>query len=810
MRKKIIFSFLSLFLVFSGFSQINMQNLGSVKVDNISDIQLKDFVNKYTDAGYSFSDVELQAKSRGMSVNEIEKLRNRISSLDLPVVSNMPLKPLEEKKKEPILTEEGQKQENTSPSRLFGASLFGNKRMSFEPSQNLPTPKNYQIGPGDELIIDVFGLSENTMQLTVSPEGYIRIPNVGQVQVSGKAIEEAENIIKKRLASIYSSINTGRTSVTVTLRNARSIKVIIVGEAAFPGTYTLSSLSTVFNALYACGGTSPNGSMRNISVLRDGKKIATVDLYSFLLKGELDNNITLQEQDVILIPPYENHVEVNGAVKREGIYEMKANETLADLISFSGGFSNSAYKDRISVIRNMDSEKSVADVPQELFTMFYPQAGDKYFVGKILDKFYNRVQIIGNVFRPGIYALEDGMTLKDLVEKADGLREDAFLQHATITRLQDDLTPEMISFSVQDFLNGNFNIELKKEDVVSIGTKSEFEEDRKVYIYGQVMAEGEFPYYENMTLNDLIFMAKGFKEYAATNRIELVRMINDPSILSRDEDKVEIFVLSVGKKLEDERGEGDFLLQPRDQISVRLIEGFDSVKKVDVLGEVRSPGSYAITSKKEKISDVLKRAGGPTQYSYLEGAFLLRKGSRSHAETMRDLKLISALGHLTDSAEDQLLKNTFLSRADLVGIQLSEILKKNGSKSDLFLEDGDIIFIPKQLQTVTVGGLVQVPGMIPYRTSSLKKYIDQSGGFTSRADKKKIYVAYPNGSIVSTKSFLFIKNYPKVEPGSHIFVPEKPERTTDSKEVIALSTSILGSLVSMASVVISVIILSQK
>lgn len=809
MRKKIIFFLFGIFFILPGFSQINMQNIGSIKVDNLSDAQIQDFVTKYTNAGYSFADVETQAKLKGMPTNEIEKLRSRISSVNLNPVSNIPIKELEEKK-EVIIENPRPQQPVSQPSRLFGADLFGNDRMSFQPSSNLPTPKNYQIGPNDELIIDVFGLSENTMHLTVSTEGYVRIPNVGQVQVSGKTIEEAEQIIKRRLTAIYSTINAGKTSVTVTLGRVRSINVIIVGEAAFPGTYTLSSLSTLFNALYACGGTSKNGSMRNIGVLRNGKKIATVDLYSFLLKGELDNNITLQDQDVIQIPPYETQVEIGGSVKREGIYEMKSNETLADLISFCGGFKSNAYKGRISVIRNTDSEKSVADVPQELYPMFYPQGGDKYFVGEILEKYTNRVQIIGNVFRPGVYALEENMTLKELIEKANGLREDAFLQHATISRLQDDLTPEIISFSVQDFLNGDFNIALKKEDIVSIGTKSEFEENKKVYIYGEVMAGGEFPYYENMTLNDLIFMARGFKEYAATDKIELIRPIDNPDVLKANENKVDIFVLSVGKNLENENGDGNFILQPRDQISVRLLEGVDRPRKVDVLGEVRSPGSYALTSKKERISDVLRRAGGTTQYSYPEGAFLLRKGSRSTAETMRDLKLLSSLNHLTDSEEDQLLKNTFLSRTDLVGIELKEILKKNGSKSDLYLEDGDILFIPKQLQTVTVGGSVQVSGMMPYQTSSLKKYINESGGFASNADKKRTYVAYPNGSIASTKSFLFIKCYPKVEPGSHIFVPEKPEPKNDSKEVISFTTSILGSLVSMASVIISVLILAQK
>lgn len=814
MYKRLVSLSLLLSLTFASlsFAQMGVGNIGSVKVDNMSDTQIQGFVNKFKSSGHSMSDLESYAKGKGMSDAEFEKLRARMENIDKKSAA-LKATQVAEAVREDVQsggTSDIVPAVEEPKSRIFGADLFRNSKMTFEPNSNMATPRNYQIGPGDELVVDVYGFSENTMRLTVSSEGTVRVPNVGLVQVSGMTIEKAEMKIRTKLSSIYNTISSGKTTVSVSLGNIRSIKVYISGQVRNPGTYTLSSLSTVYNALYACGGPSESGSLRNIRVLRGGKLLAEVDLYSFLLNGSLENNLNLNDQDVIQVPPYESRVMIDGAMKITGAFEMKPNESLKDLIRFAGGFKENAYKNRISVVRNTEKEKSVADVSQELYSMFYPQSGDKFLVDSILDKFTNRVQILGNVFRPGIYALDDKMTLKDLISKADGLREDAYMERATVTRLREDLTPELISFDVQDLIDGKFNLELRKEDIVTIGSKHDLEENKTVGIYGQVLSPGVYPYYENMTLKDLIFLANGFKEFAATDKIEISRRIVDETVLKEDVDKMEIITLSVDRAL-GFGADGEFVLQPRDQVSVRMMEGMEDTRHMDVLGEVRSPGNYVITSKRERISDVLARAGGLSDYAYPKGAFLIRKTNRSVAERMRDLKLIQQLAELAEGEDRGKIEKELSGRTDLVGIDLVKILDKPGSESDPFVENGDIVFVPKELQTVTVSGAVQVPSKVLYGKSRFKSYINQSGGFLRDADKRHAYVAYANGSIASTKRFLWMRFYPDVEPGAHIFVPEKEEKdNSKSKENISFFTSILGSLVSMASVVVSVILISKE
>ena len=780
---------------------ITINNLQSVKVDQLKDPQIEDFVKKYTNAGYTLADIEQLAKSRKMPAAEWEKLRLRINELETLKSATTEIVEADNKIKE---TAELQKkaEHNGHDSRIFGASLFSNSKVSFEPSQSVATPRNYVIGPNDVLHIDIFGMAEATYDLTVNKEGHIRIPNAGVVQVSGLTIENAEKIIKKKLAVIYSSIHSGGTNVAVSINNIRSIKVYIMGEVNTPGSYTLTSVSSVFNALNACGGPSDNGTMRNIKVIRGGKEIAKVDLYEFLTNGTMPSNTTLQDQDVIQVPTYGIRVDVSGEVKREGIFEMKEGETLQNLIDYCGGFTDKAYTERISVTRNINGEKSVADVSKELFNMFTPKAGDVYRIGQILEKYNNRVQIIGSVFRPGVYALEGKMTLKDLVKKADGLTEDAFMGSATIVRLQDDLTPEIISFNVKDLIDGNFNIELRKEDVVTIGGKDEFGYKKQIIVRGRVLSPGAFPYYENATLRDMIFLAKGFEENADPNKIEVVRMIQDADELKSGHKKSEVFILSLDNELNG--ADGNFKLMPNDQITIRIKEGYEMLGTVQIVGEARQGGQYAITSKTERISDVIARAGGITQYAYPKGAFLLRNSNRTEAERRRDMKIIEMLNNAEDEEMRQKIKNELMERQDLVGIPLDKIIKDpEDEESNLTVTDGDIIFIPQELQTITIGGSVQVPGKEVYNTSRLRKYVRGAGGFTSNAKKKSVYVAYPSGRIASTKHILWMKNYPKVEPGSHIYIPEKIDKSSDSKERTQFIVSISSSVVTMASVVVT-------
>ena len=727
--------FLVVFFMSVGLSaQITMQNLHQVKVDNLSDAQVSDFVKKYTDAGYTLADVEQMAKAKNMPSSEFEKLKQRINSAESHVnqVSTSEVVEGASEMKNTAISNHCI-ESRASDKRIFGASLFSSSKLSFEPGQNIATPKTYKVGPSDVLHVDVYGMSEATYDLTVSKDGAIRVPGVGLIQVNGLTLERVESLLKKKLTSVYSTIASGRTTVAVTVNKIRSIKVYILGEVVNPGSYTLSSVSSVFNALNACGGPSSNGSMRAIRLVRDGKVLAEVDLYEFLMKGIMPSDITLQDQDVIQVPPYQSRITINGAVKRDGIYELKDGETVADLLNYCGGFVDNAYTDRISVSRNKGGEKSVADVPSEMFGMFTPASGDVYQVGEILEKYTNRVQIMGSVFRPGVYALEEGMSLRDLIVKANGLTEDAFMEQASLVRLQEDLTPEIISFSVKDLMAGNFNIELQKEDVVTIGGKNEFDSKKNISIYGQVFEPGSFPYYENMTLKDVLFMAKGFKDEANLENIEVVRQILDGEKLAYDDVKTEVFVLSMAKDLSG--ADGDFKIEPRDQITVRSKIGLENLGRVQVIGEVRMPGYYSITRKTEKISDVLARSGGLTEYSYPKGAFLIRSGHRTEAEKQRDQKILSMLLDQTDANNDADLRKELSSRTDLVGIKLERILDRPGREGDLKLENGDIIFVPKELQTITIGGDVQVPGKEVYTTSSLRKYVRGAGGFGSTGTK---------------------------------------------------------------------------
>lgn len=799
--------FLFAFLLFAGLpfvanAQINMQNLHKVKVDDLSDAQVSEFVKKYTNAGYTLADVERVAVAKNMSSAELEKLKLRISGLETNVATAELIEaPVE-------INVSSNSVRKGSSSRVFGSSLFDSSKLSFEPSQTIATPRNYVVGVGDVLHVDVYGLSEATFDLTVNAEGNVRIPNVGMTKVGGLTIEASENLLKKKLSSVYSTISSGRTSVNLSVNKIRSIKVYILGEVNNPGSYTLTSVSTVFNALNACGGPSDNGSYRNIKLIRGGKEIASVDFYEFLLNGKMPSDVNLMDQDVIQVPPYENRITVNGAVKRDGIYELKSGETLQKLIAYCGGFTDDAYTDRIVVTRNLNGEKSVADVTKELFPMFVPASGDVYTIDKILEKYTNRVQIMGSVFRPGTYALDEGMSLRDLVTKANGLTEDAFMQSATLVRLQEDLTPEIISFNVKDLMDGNFNIQLQKEDIVTIGGRSEFERVKNISIYGDVLSPGVFPYYKNVTLRDIIFLSRGFSESADPSRIEVVRMIKDSTVLKENNEKTKVFCLSLDRELNG--SDGDFRLEPGDQVTIRRMEGYENLGRVQILGEVKHPGTYTITRKTEMISDVMARTGGLTQYAYPEGAFLIRTQNRTEAEKRRDKQLVEMLKTADNVTTEADIRKELSEREDLVGIKLQKIIRHPGGQMDLMVESGDVIFVPREQQTVTVAGNVQVPGKVVYTGKHLRKYLREAGGFAQNAKKSGTYVAYSNGTVSSTRHFLWWKNYPDITPGAHIFVPEKIDKSSDGKANATFFVSLFSSIATMGSVVVTAISVVNK
>jgi protein involved in polysaccharide export with SLBB domain len=765
-------------------SGINMQNLATVKVDDLSDDQVFSFWTRMKSSGLSLNQLEAEASKRKMPAAEFAKLKQRIENINsqqnTPAAMGAGARSYlgnvqEEKDKTADLAFAALK------PKIFGAELFSNKNLSFEPNLKMATPLNYQLGPDDELIIDIYGFSEETYNVKVSPDGFARLPYAGPVQVSGLTVDQAKKKIIQNLSKTYDRINTGETKVSVTLGNIRSIKVIIVGEVNLPGTYTLPSLATVFNALYASGGPGNNGSMRNIKVIRDNKTVSTLDVYEFMLNGDAKGNIRLQDQDIIKVGSYQNRVELKGQVKREGLFEITKNESIKDVLNFAGGFTDNAYRERIKVIRNTSKQKSVADVSSDLFGMFSPKSGDVYIVDNILDRYENRVQINGAVFRPGYYALEEGLTVSKLIKKAEGFREDAFMTRAIIYRLKEDNTLEVLSFNTADIVSGKTkDVLLKREDVIQIASEKELKEGYNVSINGEVLRPGNFAYADNMRIEDLIIAAGGLKESASIKRIEVARRKKDADKLSKTGDIAIIKQFDVEKDLKDNEA-SKFILEPFDVVTVFPSSGYVAQKTIRVEGEVLFPGVYTISKNDEHISDIIQRSGGLTASAFADGAILLRPKLQTITDQyIKENKLKALKKQSKDSNEvfDQ-IEEEGVNGFDIVGIDLAQILKKPNSKTDFLLREGDIIKIPFEKQTVMVSGEVLYPVRVKYKKSmGLKAYISNAGGFGAKAIKRRAYVVYANGTAKATKNFLGINFYPKIKAGSEIVIPQRPDRKT--------------------------------
>jgi protein involved in polysaccharide export with SLBB domain len=784
---------------------INQQDFSKIKVDELTDAQIRQLIRQAEATGMGEDQLTNIATSRGMDPAEVQKLRVRVEQLkrssDQPTTPRRTPRSVNSDDIDDDDQRSSKVEKKTDPridsirALIFGASLFNNTTITFEPNLRLATPSDYQIGPDDEILIDIYGHSEASYQLKVTPDGTINIPLAGVVTVSGASMEQASSRIRAKLSNIYSGIRNGTTSVNISLGNIRSIKVVLTGEIVQPGTYTLPSVATVFNALYASGGPTENGSFRQIQVIRAGETIATLDIYDFLLYGSLKNNVRLQDQDVVRVPTYKTRVEVKGQTKRNGIFEMKYGETFSDLLRFAGDFNERAYKARVKVLKNTETEHQIEDVTSDLFDSYQPSSGDQYFVDEILERFKNRVTINGAVFRPGQYELNSGLTLQGLIMKAEGLKEDAFLTRGYILRIKNNLTSEMVSFNPGNILSGkDADISLKREDVVNIPSIFDLKEEYNLTISGEIRSPGVYNYAENTRLEDLIVQAGGFKEGATPTRIEISRRIRNSGPTTDTTRIAQVFHINVDKDL-SLRDKG-FILMPYDIVDVRASPGYQVQRTVQIQGEVVYPGNYTVESENERISDLIRRAGGLTRFAYQEGASLKRVGKRKTLlEQEKENLKVEQFENLQKKAADSSMvdiKST-VSRNDYVGIELPRIIEHPGQRYDLLLEDGDIINIPKQLQTVKISGEVLTPSSVVYIPSvNFKRYILQSGGFSAKALKKRSYIIYANGSVASTRKFLFFNNYPEVKPGSEIFVPEKDERRNNlsTTEIVAITTGL--------------------
>ena len=815
---------------------ISLENLGQVNVDQLTDAQVQSFITRMQATGMSQQQLEQIASARGMPASEISKLRRRIYALRPDLGGESVARGRNEffEQRETDVVSQSLFLLDTATAdqlQIYGLDLFDNSKLTFEPSLNLPTPKDYIIGPTDEVVIDIWGSSEQTYQLEVSPEGFIFVPNLGPIHVSGLTIEESSRRIKSRLTKIYAGLSerSGRapnTYAQVTLGNLRSIKVHVVGQVKNPATFTLSSLSTLFNALYYAGGPTEEGSLRQIELIRNGDNVATLDTYAYL-RGDRSQSLRLQDQDVIIVKPYINRVTIDGEVKRPAIYEAREDEYLGDLIAFAGGFTENAYSHFLTLKRNTGREKEVVTVSNGDFEHFKLRGGDEIRVEAVSSRYSNRVQIQGAVHRPGDFELTENLTVGALIKQADGLTGDAFQGRGLVVRTEDDYSLSSIEFSVQEVLNSpEADIPLKKEDVVHIKSIFDLREEYRVSIEGEIKNPGEYDFISGMTVEDLILLADGLKESASKTSVEVARRIKSTD--SEDlASTAEVHNFSISNDLSLSNA-STFQLQPFDLVIIRKDPAYEEQLLIEVEGEVIYPGKYSLAKKNERISDVLLRAGGLTRFAYTQGATLIRRtefyrdqptnGSQQPEQEVTLEDLINGIGSgngldTSDDTEettddpDEIRRQRLqeLSRRALntefdfkthefIGIDLDRILQSPGSKFDVILREGDILSIPRQLQTVRLRGELLYPITTRHdKTYSFKDYISQAGGFSSRARKSKAYVVYASGSAERTRSFLWFKNYPKIEPGAEIFVPQRRERRRlTAGEIAGIATSFVS------------------
>lgn len=751
------------------------------KVAELTDEQVQQFIQQAKSSGLSEAQIEQLALSRGFSQTDITKMRQRITELntvkqpepvrdqagsrtqseDSPVPTPQPTSQIPT---QPLTTE-------TAPS-VFGASLFSNANLTFEPNLRIPTPKNYQLGPDDELVVDVYGNAQQTYRTKINPEGSIRLENLSPIYVNGLTVEQAEQRIVGRLRQLYTGLNSPNSGVyaQVSLGNIRSIKVTLIGQVVKPGTYTLSSLGTVFNALYAAGGPDPGrGSFRDIRVYRANRQIRTLDIYDFLLGADQKDNIRLQDQDIVFVNHYDTRVELSGEVKQPGLYEVKKGELLKTVLAFAGGYTDRAYSASLTLRRNTAKELEIGTIQASELGTFVPQKGDQYVVGSITGRFSNRVIINGAVFRPGTYALQNSPTLRQLITAAEGLREDAFLNRGTIRRLRENLDPELISVDLGKLMRNEISdIKLQREDNVTILAYGDLREKRTVTLQGAVNKPGQFDYVDSMSVANLVVLAGGFTEGATGSRIEIARRLRNDTTGLPDNQNIRIIQFDLDERLRLTESDARFSLQPFDEVFVRTSPRYEPQKTVTITGEVKYPGRYAIRDKSERISELISRAGGLQSSAFLKATRFIRKG-------------------------------------ELISIDVHQIMEKPTDSGNLLLLAGDSITIPRKVELVRIQGEVLNPSTVDYnKEKSFRSYIDEAGGFTSKAQRKKSFARYANGQIRRTKQFLFFRSFPTPDPGMEVIVPTKPKRE-ESRLSPGERVAVMTGITSLAAVVLTLI-----
>lgn len=754
----------------------------------MSDQQLIEELKRYSTSGLSQEQILTELASKGVTREQLERIKAQYDASKAATSGT-------------VATPENRVRESAAtgtdkvivvdapaqtPDEVFGRTLFSSKNLTFQPSLNLPTPENYQLGAGDEIIVDIWGNSEYNFRQRISPDGNIHIPNVGPVYLNGLDIKEASSKIRRAFSRIYSDLAAAspNTFIKTSLGNIRSIQVNIMGEVTLPGTYTLSSFATVFHALYSAGGINEIGSLRDIKVYRGGKLIAQTDVYDYLLRGDNSGDIVLKEGDLVRVEPYKKRIHITGAVKRPMWYELKDNESLETLIQYSGNFTSNAFKKNVRLTRRGETEMKVYTVESDIFDSFMLRDGDEVGADQILNRYENRVTISGSVFRPGDYALDNSIkTLKDLVNKAEGPTEDALLTRVLLYRENEDLTTRVESIDLEKLLNGTKpDIGLAKNDRLYIPNKNELRDELYITLSGEVKRPDSYPFVYNMSIEDLILQGGGLLESASRARVDVSRRIKNP--LSTEESQVqsEVFSFTLERGF-IVNGDKNFTLRPYDIVVVRRSPGYEEQKNVTISGEVLFGGAYTLAEKDERISSVIKRAGGLTTGAYIKGARITRTMTPDeYAQMQAALKLTRDRGRGSDSISVESLN---LSGVYQIGFDLAKALSNPGGDDDLVLKAGDAITVPGMNNVVKISGAVMYPNAVAYsRDMTINDYIKNAGGYGFRARKNRAYVVYMNGKVSKGPNS-------RIEPGCEIIVPHKPERDKmTTGEILGVSTSI--------------------
>jgi len=800
--KKFILFILLLFvttsIVLAQNSIIDSKDLSKITADSYSDQELQSMLSKAENMNMSEDVLLRELNNRGMNPDEIAKFKARASALEnTPKIESSQGEIKFETNQENIkIPLQNEMQKVNKDLSIFGSELFTKSSLVFEPNIRIATPSNYVLGPDDEIIMNIYGYSERSYNLAVSPEGEIYIPNVGPILVNGLSIEQATKKIKSKLAStIYQAINSGKTSVQISLGKIKSIRVTIIGQAEKPGTYTISSLSTLYNLLYLCGGPNDQGSYRNIELFRQNKLERTADLYSFLCKGNQSDNVLLQEGDLIKIPYCKKQVTVSGSVKREGKFEMLEGESFWNLLEYCGGFKDVAYKENLTVYRLTEKNRKIIDLNTLDFNHFNIQSGDVFQIKTIGDEYANKVSIVGSVYMPGDYELKENTGLLDIIEKAGGLKEDAYKNRVTIYRYYNNKVPFVSSYKLDSLIQSGTDVPLQKNDKIVVNSIFDFKDFQFVQILGNVRNPIQIEWKDKMTLKDLVTLSGGINHNGDSTNIEIVRKSKE-KINSSTETESIIF------NIED--SSDDFILEPYDIVFVKNLPRVIKERNVFIEGEVVLPGRYILNKTNERVSDIIKRVGGFKTSADSNSITLKRFFYNNNEKEQRDRIVNNFLTLSKDSSTNSTQMKEIINQDQYtISLDLKKIMNNYNASDNILLSDGDVISISKSSNLVKINGDVYFQTFSPIiEGKHAKFYIKQAGGFLNTANKSKVFVIYPNGKIKSVKNFLFFKRYPKIVPKSEIFVPKQNTKNRSKLSITELSIA-MSALAVVANIIIN-------